>query len=155
MALLLSCESLSKSFGVRPLFSGITLHLEDGQRTGLIGPNGSGKSTLLKILAGAETPDSGTPSPRRQLRLGYLPQQDAFPAGATVLDVMNAAVADSHGDEHEHFTRISLLLTKIGFEDFDQKAAAPPGGWRKRLAIARELIREPDLLLLDEPTNHL
>ncbi len=155
MALLLSCDSWSKSFGVRPLFSGITLHLEDGQRTGLIGPNGSGKSTLLKILAGVETADAGTISTRRHFRFGYLPQQDAFPPGATVLDVMNAAVADSHGDEHEHFTRISILLSKIGFADFDQKADALSGGWRKRLAIARELIREPDLLLLDEPTNHL
>jgi ATP-binding cassette subfamily F protein uup len=155
MALILSCDSLSKSFGPRPLFSGITLHLEDSQRTGLIGPNGSGKSTLLKMLAGLESPDSGTITTRRQLRMGYLPQQDIFRAGATVLDVMREALKDDHGDEHDHLTRINILMSKVGFSDLDQAADTLSGGWRKRLAIARELIRQPDLLLLDEPTNHL
>ena len=155
MALILSCESLSKSFGPRPLFSGITLHLEDSQRTGLIGPNGSGKSTLLEILAGQESADAGNITTRRQLRMGYLPQQDVFPPGATVQQVLLKALADHHGDEHEHEVRIAILLSKIGFQDVDQPADTLSGGWRKRLAIARELIQEPDLLLLDEPTNHL
>src|SRR5438128_8859238 len=98
MALLLSCESLAKSYGIRPLFSGITLHFSDGERIGLIGPNGSGKSTLLKILAGVESPDGGTISARRQLRLAYLPQQDVFPAGATVQQVAAGALAGEPGD---------------------------------------------------------
>lgn len=155
MALLLSCDSLSKSFGARPLFAGITLHLEDNQRTGLIGPNGSGKSTLLKILAGVETADAGAITMKRQLRLGYLPQHDVFPAGRTVEQVMLDAVATEHGDEHEQHTQISILLGKIGFVDVDQPVDSLSGGWRKRLALARELIKQPDLLLMDEPTNHL
>src|SRR5205814_10066042 len=92
-ALVLSCESLSNSFGPRPLFSGITLHLEDDRRTGLIGPNGSGKSTLLKILAGLETADAGAVTTRRQLRLGYLPQQDIFEPGKSVEQVVVDALA--------------------------------------------------------------
>ena len=81
MAILLSCQDLSKSFGARPLFEGLSFGLSEGERTGLIGPNGTGKSTLLKILAGRETPDSGAVTPRRGLRLGYLAQQDRFEAG--------------------------------------------------------------------------
>jgi ATP-binding cassette subfamily F protein uup len=155
MALLFSCDSLSKSFGPRPLFTNITLHLEDNQRTGLIGPNGSGKSTLLKILAGLETADSGALTTKRQLRLGYLPQNDVFTPGLTVEQVMLAAISQSAGDEHEHHTRVAITLSKIGFTDFEQSVDILSGGWRKRLALARELIKEPDLLLLDEPTNHL
>lgn len=157
MALLLSCESLSKSFGARPLFSGITLNFADGERTGLIGPNGSGKSTLLKILANLEHCDTGTLTSRRQLRLGYLPQHDDFEPGLTVEQVMLQALAEDqeHADEHKHHTSISIQLSKLGFTDGDQPVESLSGGWRKRLAIARELVKTPDLLLLDEPTNHL
>ena len=155
MALILSCDSLGKSFGARPLFTGITLHLDDNQRTGLIGPNGSGKSTLLKILAGFETADTGAITTRRQLRLGYLPQNDIFPEGVTVERVLIDAQSDAHADEHERQVEASIMLGKIGFTDFDQPVEALSGGWRKRLALARELIKKPDLLLLDEPTNHL
>ncbi len=155
MALLLSCESLSKSYGARPLFSGITLHFSDGERIGLIGPNGAGKSTLLKILGGAETSDGGSITAKRQLRMAYLPQHDTFPAGLTVQEVVTEALVGEGGDEHEHATRAAVLLGKIGFDDFDQPADALSGGWRKRLALARVLIQKPDLLLLDEPTNHL
>jgi ABC transport system ATP-binding/permease protein len=155
MALVLRCESLCKSFGPRPLFSGITLHLEDDRRTGLIGPNGSGKSTLLKILAGLETADGGTVTTRRQLRLGYLPQQDVFDPGKSVEQVVVDALAGEHGDEHEHQLEAAVLLARLGFVDLEQPADTLSGGWRKRLALARELVRKPDLLLLDEPTNHL
>jgi ABC transport system ATP-binding/permease protein len=155
MTLLLSSKSLGKSFGVRPLFRDISIAFDDTEHTGLIGPNGSGKSTLLKIFAGLETADSGTIETRRQLRLGYLPQEDQFPAGLTAREVLIAAQHDGHADEHDRETRADILLGRIGFPDFHQPADALSGGWRKRLAIARELIREPDLLLLDEPTNHL
>jgi ATP-binding cassette subfamily F protein uup len=155
MTLLLSCKSLAKSFGPRPLFQGISISFDDSERTGLIGPNGSGKSTLMKILAGIEQPDDGTIEARRNLRLGYLPQTDRFAAGASCRDVLIAAQADAHLDPHEREVNADLLLGKLGFHDVDQPAEVLSGGWKKRLAIARELIREPDLLLLDEPTNHL
>ena len=121
----------------------------------MIGPNGSGKSTLLKILAGLETSDSGSFTTKRQLRLGYLPQNDIFPAGLTVEQVLLEEHTDNHGDEHDYHVEVSILLSKIGFTDVDQIVDSLSGGWRKRLALARELIKKPDLLLLDEPTNHL
>src|SRR3954471_11911142 len=155
MTLLLNCKSLSKAFGVRPLFKGISISFDDAERTGLIGPNGSGKSTLMKILAGIEQPDEGTIESRRQLRLDYLPQTDRFPAGATVRQVLVDAQEDEHIDPHEREIFADIEIGKMGFVDGDQPAEQLSGGWRKRLAITRELIRKPDLLLLDEPTNHL
>jgi ABC transport system ATP-binding/permease protein len=160
MSLLLSCQTISKSYGPRRLFKDISISFDDTERTGLIGPNGSGKSTLLKILAGIEQPDTGEMTTRRQLRLGYLAQEDVFPAGKTVQDVMHDALADSHLDEYEQQTKIDILLDKIGFTQNpangpQAKVDSLSGGWRKRLALARELVGEPDLLLLDEPTNHL
>jgi ATP-binding cassette subfamily F protein uup len=155
MAFLFRCESLSKSFGHRQLFNGISISFDDGQRTGLIGPNGSGKSTLLKILAGFEHPDTGTLTMRRNLKVGYVAQTDVFGPEQTVQGSMAEALEDSHLEEHDRDARIASLLTKISFDDFDQKVDSLSGGWKKRLAIARQLITEPDVLLLDEPTNHL
>jgi ATP-binding cassette subfamily F protein uup len=155
MAFLFRSDSLSKSFGHRKLFQGISISFDDGERTGLVGPNGSGKSTLLKILAGLEAPDTGELTIRRNLRLGYLPQADIFPPGLSVYQVMVAALADSHLDEHDRDVEIAILLDKIGFYDTEQVVETLSGGWKKRLAIAREMVRKPDVLLLDEPTNHL
>jgi ATP-binding cassette subfamily F protein uup len=156
MSILLACDSLEKSFGPRVIFHGLSIRFDDSERTGLIGPNGSGKSTLMKILAGVEQPDGGTIESRRGLRLDYLPQLDVFPAGSTPLQVVVDAQHDSHAaDEHEREVEAQVLLGKIGFERFDQPVESLSGGWRKRLAVARELVRKPDLLLLDEPTNHL
>ena len=155
MAFLFRSDKLTKSFGPRRLFTDISISFEDGERTGLIGPNGSGKSTLLKILAGLEHPDDGTLTLRRNLRLGYVSQADTFDAGATPRKVLLDAVDDPHAEEHDRHTRANILLDRVGFIDPDRPAELLSGGWRKRLSIARELIRQPDVLLLDEPTNHL
>lgn len=156
MSLLLSAQEISKGFGGRrPLFTGLSLEVRAGEKIGLIGPNGAGKSTLLKILAGIETPDDGVRSARRGTKIGYVPQDDVFPPNLSVQQVILHALADDHLEDHERETRAAITLTQVGFEDFDQAADALSGGWRKRLAVARELAREPDLLLMDEPTNHL
>ena len=131
------------------------MSFDEGDRTGFIGPNGSGKSTILKILAGLEQPDAGTLTTRRNLKLGYVAQADEFAEGSTVRQVMTAGLDDPHIEEHDRDSRIAILLTRIGFDDFDKPTGALSGGWRKRLAIARQIIGEPDVLLLDEPTNHL
>jgi len=150
MPLLLSCQSLTKSFGARPLFEDISLSISDGDRLGLIGPNGSGKSTLLRILAGSETPDSGSTAVRKMAKLGYVPQEVQFPVESSVQQVMQEAASSEDGA-----ARIPAALGQAGFENGDALAGSLSGGWKRRLAIARELVREPDILLLDEPTNHL
>lgn len=156
MAVLLKTDSLCKSFGARTLFRGISLSLDDQQHVGLIGPNGAGKSTLLKILAGIEHHDSGNIESRRQIRIAYLAQEDVFPPDQTAAEAVLSSIPESdHRDEHEKLVDVQILLTRIGFTDIEQTAGTLSGGWRKRLALARELIKKPDLLLLDEPTNHL
>jgi ATP-binding cassette subfamily F protein uup len=155
MTLLLSAQGLTKSYGPRPLFADLSLDLRAGERVGLVGPNGAGKSTLLRLLAGLDEPDAGTRSQRRGSRVGYLAQDDVFAAGQSVRDVLLAALADESVEDRERFTRAAITLTQVGFTDADQPAHTLSGGWRKRLALARELVRKPDFLLLDEPTNHL
>jgi len=155
MSLLLSAQGLTKSFGPRPLFAELSFDLRAGERIGLIGPNGAGKSTLLKILAGLETADTGERSLRRGLRIGYLPQDDTFPDGLTAREVLLDILRPDAMEDYERETAAAITLTQVGFADHDQPHALMSGGWRKRLAIARELVRKPDFLLLDEPTNHL
>src|SRR5438132_838064 len=101
MTLLLSVQGLSKSFGPRPLFTDLSLDLRAGERLGLIGPNGSGKSTLLKLLAGLDEPDAGSRSLRRGARIGYVAQNDVFPAGPSVRDLVLAALADDPLEDYE------------------------------------------------------
>jgi ATP-binding cassette subfamily F protein uup len=155
MSVLLSVQGLTKGFGPRPLFTDLSLDLRAGERLGLIGPNGSGKSTLLKLLVGHEEPDAGTRALRRSARLGYLAQEDVFAPGQTAHEVLLAALAEEPIEDHERAALATIALTQVGLLSPDQPAEVLSGGWRKRLALARELARRPDLLLLDEPTNHL
>src|SRR5437764_4948299 len=152
-SLLLSCEDVSKAYGTRSLFDSLTLGLFEGDQAGLVGPNGSGKSTLLKILAGDTTPDRGSRSLRNGVRVGYVPQDPVFRAGRTVDDVLIASLADV--EEEDRPGRLAHALSRAGFADGRAPVDTLSGGWRKRLAIARELAAAPDILLMDEPTNHL
>jgi ABC transport system ATP-binding/permease protein len=155
MTVLLGVQGLSRAFTPRPLFADLSLDLRAGERVGLIGPTGAGKTTLLKILAGLDEPDAGTRALRRGTCLGYVAQDDVFPTGQSCHAVVLDALAERSLEEHEREVRAAATLTQVGFSDLDQPAATLSGGWRKRLALARELAREPDLLLMDEPTNHL
>jgi ATP-binding cassette subfamily F protein uup len=155
MALIESCTGISKSFGSRVLFENISLGISEGERLGLIGPNGSGKSTLLKILSGCLEPDSGTISMRRNTRVGYVPQEAEFPEDRTAAEVIAEAIAGERLDDLERAARINQTLGRAGFTDGSLRTSALSGGWKRRLAIARELATAPDLLFLDEPTNHL
>jgi ATP-binding cassette subfamily F protein uup len=154
--ILLSCEGLTKSYTSRPLFNDLSFSLFEGDHVGLVGPNGSGKSTLLKIIAGEEEPDSGNRAVRKGVRIGYVPQDPVFAPGKTIEDVLLEALENDHLlDDYDKQSRVALALGKSGFMDRYQETDTLSGGWRKRLAIARELAREPDVMLLDEPTNHL
>jgi len=145
---LIDCRDMSKAFGERPLFEGLSFTLHEGDRVGVIGPNGAGKSTLLKILAGLESPDGGSCARRRGLRVGYVPQHPRFEGSESVERIVAAAAGE---DDH----RAGIALSRAGFVDRSALAGSLSGGWSTRLAIACALVGEPDLLLLDEPTNHL
>src|SRR5262245_27880583 len=149
MTPLLSCRQLGKSYGARPLFQDLTLGVGPGERLGLIGPNGSGKSTLLRLLAGEETPDSGEISRRRSLRLVYLPQEDLFPPGQTVGDVMAETRRATTREAYERAAQTSIVLAQVGTTETDLPVETLSCGWKKRLALARALIQQPDLLLMD------
>jgi ATP-binding cassette subfamily F protein uup len=154
MAQIVSCQSVSKSYSSRPLFRNINLSLDDGERIGLIGPNGAGKSTLLKIIAGMVEPDDGTVVTRKGLQVAYVPQDEQFPAERSILEVLLSALP-AEVEEHEAQTRANIMAARCGFTDIEAGCKTLSGGWRKRLSLAAQLIKEPDLLLLDEPTNHL
>ena len=86
MASCLQVENLTKSYGEQVLFENISFTIEEGRRVALVAKNGTGKTTLLNIIAGKESHDAGSVVPRRDLRIAYLEQSPAYPAGMTVLE---------------------------------------------------------------------
>ncbi|HVR06998.1 MAG TPA: ABC-F family ATP-binding cassette domain-containing protein, partial [Thermoanaerobaculia bacterium] len=152
---ILNAQSITKQFGATPLFRGISLTVEDGDRIGLIGPNGAGKSTLLAVLAGQIEPDEGELAVRKRARAAYVPQDSRFEPGISVRQVLERDLVAAEVPEDEREGRIQELAGRTGFTSLDAEAASLSGGWRKRLAIAEALVTQPDVLLLDEPTNHL
>jgi ATP-binding cassette subfamily F protein uup len=154
MTLLLSCQTISKSFGGRQLFKEISLGIFKGDKIGIIGPNGSGKTTFLKILGGQEASDSGSVTGNKSLRIGYVPQESIF-SSKSIEEILLDSLNNSPLSQREKETQVTITLSKMGFKDPDVIATSLSGGWKKRLDIAKELVRSPDILLLDEPTNHL
>ncbi len=148
---LLECENIVKSFGEKPLLSGVSFLINEGEKVGVVGRNGAGKSTLLRIAAGLESADSGLVTAAPGLRIGYLPQNPDFPAGRTVLEQVFAGAGEGTAKEYE----ARALLTKLGLEEFDADVSTLSGGQKKRVAIAGALLCPCDLLILDEPTNHI
>jgi ATP-binding cassette subfamily F protein uup len=151
MSVLMSVHELKFAFSHRILFEGLTFSINSGEKIALIGQNGAGKSTLLKILAGEMDADSGTVSRGRGLKLGYLPQTPTLPLHLTAREAIYESVTDAEdwsqvGAAEEAMSRLQIR---------DIKVSEMSGGWKKKVALARELAKNPDVLLLDEPTNHL
>lgn len=144
----LSVNSISKSFGIKTLFSDVTFGIEKGDKTALIAANGSGKSTMLKILVGKESPDTGTIIYANDLKIGYLEQLPVYPAGTCIADLLDDL------DEEQHL-KARQYLTRFALNDLAQSVDELSGGQVKRLALALVLLHDPDFLILDEPTNHL
>jgi ATP-binding cassette subfamily F protein uup len=142
----LSLQGVEKGYGERVLLHGVSLVLGESDRIGLVGPNGTGKSTLLKILAGVEEPDAGRRIARKDLRPAYLEQEPRL-AGATVREAIRAG---RDAGAHE----VEAVADRLGL-DVAAACGGLSGGERRRVALARVLLDDPDVLLLDEPTNHL
>lgn len=179
---MLQVEGLSKRYGDRVLFEGLTFALERGDKVGLIAPNGSGKTTLMNILAGSEPYEAGNITHVSGLRWAYLPQLPNLPQEGSILSacfstydataqlVLRWEEAVASGDNAtmerllpemeakdgwSYEQRAKEILGSLGLVDYNRSIVGLSGGEAKRIALAAALISEPDLLYLDEPTNHL
>jgi ATP-binding cassette subfamily F protein uup len=157
MANLVNLEAVSKSYGIRPLLSDVSLGVDEGDRIGVVGLNGGGKTTLLEVLAGLEAPDTGRVSQNRDLRTAVLTQRIELPEQITV----RHAVLDPLGVTAEYEwaadPRVRGILDGLGITalGLDRSVGGLSGGERRRVALAAALVPELDLVMLDEPTNHL
>ncbi len=178
---LLQISSASLAYGHVPLLDHADLVIEPGERIGLIGRNGTGKSSLIRIIAGESKADEGNVFMTPGLKIASVPQEPAFEPGHTVFEAVAEGVGaltkllvDYHAAAHEGDMdrlhdlqealeaangwtvehRIEATMTRLKLPE-DANVSDLSGGMRKRVALARALVMEPDLLLLDEPTNHL
>lgn len=139
------------SFGLNPLFTNVDLYINRGDKICLVGRNGCGKSTLLKVIAKEIEPDDGEFFIQPGIKVGYMPQEPDFTGFNTLREVVEAGLAKN--DKNQTYQADKLIEY---FEINDkQNPQASSGGERRKAALARALIGEPDILLLDEPTNHL
>lgn len=180
---MLTASNLSKSFGGRILFEEASLQINRGNRIGLIGANGAGKSTLFSLILKEASPDSGTISLERNIKIGFLPQENATSGEETILELATGISPEmeqanrlmrehpeeedplhhegqalfAENDGHALEAKAKRILSGLAFHeaDFHRMARSMSGGWIMRAHLARLLVMEPDLLMLDEPTNHL
>ena len=151
----LGLRGVTLTFGGTPLLDAVDLFVERGERIGLVGRNGAGKSTLLKLLAGTLTPDEGERVVRPGLVLSALVQDVPDDLTGAVASVLGAALDDLELEgDWERDARLGAALDELGLAP-DAEVASLSAGKKRRVLLARALIREPDVLLLDEPTNHL
>ncbi|MGE9270446.1 MAG: ABC-F family ATP-binding cassette domain-containing protein [Verrucomicrobiales bacterium] len=179
MSALLSANEIRLAYGPQTLLDGVTLAVAAGEKVGLVGRNGCGKTSLLKILAGASSADSGEISRRKQLRVGYLPQEFELDPQRSIHENIAAGAADvveairryeegdggedelaellhliEHSDGWNLDSRIQSLANKLATPPLESETGPLSGGEKRRVALCRALASQPDLLL-DEPTNHL
>jgi ABC transport system ATP-binding/permease protein len=177
---ILNANELVLSHGFEQLLDGVSFQVEAGQKVGLVGRNGCGKTSLLKLLTGAEVPDSGTVTVAKGVRVGYLPQEFDLKDARTVAENIQSGSADvmewrrryeagegsdteladlldhieiADGWNLEH--RIKNASAALSVPPLDSLVGPLSGGEKRRVALCRAIISQPDLLLLDEPTNHL
>lgn len=178
----LSVEGLTKSFGERVIFEDLTFGIDQGQKVAIVAKNGNGKSTLLRCLIGSETYDEGRVVFRNEIRVAYMQQSEDLDPTHTILeevfshDLPELAAVKAYnkalrsGDEQEiqrSFqaitelnawdieVKVNQILSVLKLENTEQPVGELSGGQKKRVALAKVLIAEPDFLILDEPTNHL
>ncbi|WP_193605668.1 ABC-F family ATP-binding cassette domain-containing protein [Nocardioides dongkuii] len=153
MANLLNLERVSKSYGVRPLLTEVSLGVAQGERIGIVGRNGDGKTTLLEVMTGIEEPDTGRVSKIRGLLVGYLHQGDELVDTHTVREAVLGGRSDHEWAADARMREIvEVLLAGVSL---DRSVLGLSGGERRRCSLAALLLGDHDLVVLDEPTNHL
>lgn len=145
---LLQLSGISLTFGGNPVFDGLDLVVQPGDRVALVGRNGSGKSTLMKVMAGLVEPDQGMRTVPPGVTVGYMEQDPDLSAFATLGDYASSALAESET------YRVEMVAEGLKFRP-ETPVATASGGERRRAALAKLLAETPELMLLDEPTNHL
>lgn len=139
------------SFGINQLFSNVDLYINRGDKISLVGRNGSGKSTLLKVISGVIEADAGEIFIQPGIKIAYMPQEPDFSKYQTLREMVLDGLPN-HGQGQEY--KADILIQQLSIvEDADPQTAS--GGEKRKAALARTLIGDPDILLLDEPTNHL
>ncbi len=178
----LSVEELTKTFGDRTIFEDITFGIEQGQKMAIVAKNGAGKTTLLRCLLGQEHVDSGRVVFRNDIRIAFMEQSEGLSPDHTILeevfshdlpelravrDYNEAMDAEDEAMITATFeamselnawgmeTKVSQILDVLKLTNTKQKIRQLSGGQKKRVALAKVLVSEPDFLILDEPTNHL
>lgn len=178
----LSVENMTHYWGEVPLFRSVSFGLSEGQKIALIARNGAGKTTLLNIIGELIPPTEGNITYRKNIKIGYLPQDPELNANNTIIEeVFNndseivqtikayekaietgdqkniGAIIDKmdHINAWDYEQRIKQILFELKITDLEQPISQLSGGQQKRVAMASVLINEPELLILDEPTNHL
>ena len=177
---MLDASELKVRFNDNEVLKSASLTIRDGDHLGMVGRNGCGKSTFLKILAGIAQADDGKVTPRSGLGIGYLPQGLDASDGVSVLDTIRDGAAHSFNllDEYESLpadsnrqteleqqiatadawnieTRIETAMMHLNTPAADRLMGTLSGGEKRRVALCRAIVSNPDFLILDEPTNHL
>jgi ATP-binding cassette subfamily F protein uup len=180
MSAVLTASEIQVRYNELVVLNRASLAIDESDRIGLVGRNGSGKSTFVKIAAGELMPDAGTVTRRRDLIVGYLPQECVLDAGLTVAENIRLgarhvlelirefellpAESSKHMELEEHIRRldgwgldhrIETAMAKLNCPEGSRSISTLSGGERRRVALCRAIIAQPDLLILDEPTNHL
>lgn len=181
---LIRLDKVSINFGTQVILEEVNLSIKRGQKLGLLGRNGTGKSTLMKLIANDIEPDSGERWLRSGVKVAWLEQNLPLGDELTVYDMVASGlektgellkqyhrlITDYNNEDISQLEaiqdqieavdgwiigqKIDTVITQLQLPS-DQLMSSLSGGWRKRVALARALVVEPDLLLLDEPTNHL
>lgn len=150
---LLSVRQGMITFGGKPLFEDLSLHIYSGDRICLVGRNGEGKSTLLKIISKIYELDSGEMWTLPGLKIGYLPQQSNYENCTTIEELVMQGLPKEEQTTEKNYL-VDIVLRPLGLEK-NMQLNNLSGGQLRRAFLAAALISEPDVLLLDEPTNHL